>query len=62
MTLSRYRYVVVEGPIGAGKTSLTYKLAERLDADARVEELARMLGGIKITATTRQHAAEMLAG
>jgi DNA repair protein RecN (Recombination protein N) len=35
---------------------------ERLDADARVEELARMLGGIKITATTRQHAAEMLAG
>ena len=35
---------------------------ELLDADARVEELARMLGGIKITATTRQHAAEMLAG
>lgn len=33
-----------------------------LDADARVEEIARMLGGIKITATTRQHAAEMLAG
>ena len=35
---------------------------ELLDPDARVEELARMLGGIKITATTRQHAAEMLAG
>ena len=35
---------------------------ELLDADARVEELARMLGGIKITATTRQHAAEMLSG
>ena len=35
---------------------------ELLDVDARVEELARMLGGIKITATTRQHAAEMLAG
>lgn len=33
-----------------------------LDADARVEEIARMLGGLKITATTRQHAAEMLAG
>ncbi len=31
-----------------------------LDAPARVEEIARMLGGIKITATTRQHAAEML--
>jgi DNA repair protein RecN (Recombination protein N) len=35
---------------------------ESLDADARVEELARMLGGLKITDTTRQHAAEMLAG
>ena len=33
-----------------------------LDAAARVEEIARMLGGLKITATTRQHAAEMLAG
>ena len=31
-----------------------------LDTKARVEELARMLGGEKITATTRQHAAEML--
>ena len=35
---------------------------ELLDADKRVEEVARMLGGLKITATTRQHAAEMLAG
>ncbi|MDP1645479.1 MAG: DNA repair protein RecN [Thiobacillus sp.] len=35
---------------------------ELLDADARVEEVARMLGGLKITATTRQHAAEMLGG
>ncbi len=35
---------------------------ERLDAKARVEEVARMLGGLKITPTTRQHAAEMLAG
>ena len=31
-----------------------------LDADARVEEIARMLGGVKITETTRRHAAEML--
>lgn len=37
MSLSRYRYVVVEGPIGAGKTSLTYKLAERMDADTLLE-------------------------
>ena len=32
-----------------------------LDAEARVEELARMLGGVEITAITRQHAREMLA-
>jgi DNA repair protein RecN (Recombination protein N) len=32
-----------------------------LDAGARVEEIARMLGGAQITATTRQHAAELLA-
>jgi DNA repair protein RecN (Recombination protein N) len=35
---------------------------ERLDRSARIEELARMLGGAKITATTRKHAAELLAG
>lgn len=32
-----------------------------LDEDARVQEVARMLGGIEITETTRQHAKEMLA-
>ncbi len=32
----------------------------RLDRGARIEELARMLGGAEITATTRKHAAEML--
>jgi DNA repair protein RecN (Recombination protein N) len=32
-----------------------------LDADARVEEIARMLGGVDITAITRQHAQEMLS-
>jgi DNA repair protein RecN (Recombination protein N) len=31
-----------------------------LDRDARVEEIARMLGGAKITETTRRHAAELL--
>ena len=31
-----------------------------LDQEARVGEIARMLGGEKITATTRRHAAEML--
>jgi len=37
MNPSRYRYIVVEGPIGAGKTSLSYKLAEHLDADTLLE-------------------------
>ena len=31
-----------------------------LDADGRVEEIARMLGGVEITTITRQHATEML--
>ena len=33
-----------------------------LDDAARVEEIARMLGGVEITAITRQHASEMLGG
>jgi DNA repair protein RecN (Recombination protein N) len=33
-----------------------------LDETARVDELARMLGGVKLTAATRAHAAEMLGG
>jgi len=31
-----------------------------LDERARVEEIARMLGGVEVTPTTRKHAAEML--
>ena len=31
-----------------------------LDHKSRIEEIARMLGGVAITATTRKHAAEML--
>jgi DNA repair protein RecN (Recombination protein N) len=31
-----------------------------LDRKSRIEEIARMLGGVAITATTRKHAAEML--
>jgi deoxyadenosine/deoxycytidine kinase len=37
MPLDKYRYIVVEGPIGAGKTSLAKKLAARLDADLLLE-------------------------
>ncbi len=32
-----------------------------LDADARIQEIARMLGGIRITAETTKHARQMLA-
>jgi DNA repair protein RecN (Recombination protein N) len=38
----------------------TVTLVEPLDEGARVEELARMLGGETITATARDHAREML--
>ncbi|MCC6611287.1 MAG: deoxynucleoside kinase [Burkholderiales bacterium] len=37
MPLSRYRYIAVDGPIGAGKTSLARKLAERLDGEPLLE-------------------------
>jgi len=31
-----------------------------LEPAARIEEVARMLGGVEVTETTRKHAAEML--
>ncbi|HEY0845467.1 MAG TPA: DNA repair protein RecN [Noviherbaspirillum sp.] len=34
---------------------------DSLDAKSRIEEIARMLGGLEITATTRKHARELLA-
>ncbi len=40
----------------------TVSRIEALDEEGRVAELARLLGGIEITETTRQHAREMLAG
>jgi DNA repair protein RecN (Recombination protein N) len=40
---------------GATRTRVTV-----LDADERVEEIARMLGGMKITDASRSHAREML--
>ena len=42
---------------GSGKVASKVTV---LDKAQRVEEIARMLGGVKITDTTRKHAAEML--
>jgi DNA repair protein RecN (Recombination protein N) len=47
------------------KTAVSGKVLSRLtvlDEEQRLEEIARMLGGVKITETTRKHAAEMLKG
>jgi len=38
MDLSACRYIVIEGPIGAGKTSLARELAHRLHADELLEQ------------------------
>ncbi len=43
-----------------GKTTRTQ--ITPLQGAARIEEVARMLGGVTITATAREHAAEMIAG
>ncbi|MBC3875672.1 DNA repair protein RecN [Undibacterium flavidum] len=39
----------------------TFSQINALDNKQRVEEIARMLGGLEITATTRKHARELLA-
>ena len=42
------------------KEERTFTEISPLDAEQRIDEVARMLGGTEITATTRAHAAEML--
>ena len=51
-------FQVAKGTTEAGKT---VSHIDVLDSKARVEEVARMLGGLEITATTRKHARELLA-
>ena len=38
MPLEKYRYIAIEGPIGAGKTSLAKRLAERLGGATLLEQ------------------------
>ena len=51
-------FQVAKSTLENGKTA---SRIDMLDAKARVEEVARMLGGLEITATTRKHARELLA-
>src|SRR6266704_2654962 len=53
---AREQWSVAKGTEGGGAKSRVAVL----DQKSRVEEIARMLGGVAITATTRKHAAEML--
>ncbi|HXG51213.1 MAG TPA: DNA repair protein RecN [candidate division Zixibacteria bacterium] len=49
----------VRKEVRRGRTSTR---VEKLDESRRIEEIARMLGGIKITERTRRHAEEMVRG
>ena len=51
-------FQVAKSTLPSGKTA---SRIDMLDAKARIEEVARMLGGLEITATTRKHARELLA-
>lgn len=54
-----HHFQVAKSPDGEGGTVSS---VFALDSARRVEEVARMLGGLEITATTRRHAKEMLVG
>ncbi len=55
---ANFHFQVVKEAAAGGKT---VSHIDVLDAKGRVEEVARMLGGLEITATTRKHARELLA-
>jgi DNA repair protein RecN (Recombination protein N) len=52
-----HHHVRVSKAESGGRSRIT---VETLSADAKVEELARMLGGVEITRRTRAHAREMI--
>ncbi len=53
-----HQHLLVSKEATAGRTTSSIRTLGRAD---RVEEIARMLGGVEITATTRKHARELLA-
>ncbi len=53
------RHFLVEKRVRQGRTFAEVRL---LTEEERIEELARMLGGARVTASSRAHAAELLAG
>jgi len=54
----KHHFKIAKG-VSKGRTRTSIVL---LDGKARVEEMARMLGGVKITKKTLDHAREMIAG
>ena len=55
---AKQHFQVAKSTLPNGKTA---SRIDMLDPKARIEEVARMLGGLEITATTRKHARELLA-
>ena len=51
------RHMLIEKSVGEGRTVTRIRM---LSADDRVEELAKMMSGERVTDTTRQQAREML--
>jgi DNA repair protein RecN (Recombination protein N) len=45
--------------VAGGRTATT---VEMLTDEQKIEEISRMLGGVDLTQTTREHAREMISG
>jgi DNA repair protein RecN (Recombination protein N) len=52
-------HLYVSKKIMKGRTTTS---VEKLDDEQKIEEISRMLGGVDVTQTTRQHAREMIDG
>ena len=66
MCVTHLPQVAAQGQYHLSVSKITHKgmtrsAVDQLTQPQRIDEIARMLGGVKITTATRQHAAEMLA-